>query len=67
MTLLAMDRAHVLERIAPDLVRPLATVKRETIESALILCSGNRGEAAKRLKISRKALYESMRKWKDEL
>jgi transposase len=34
------------------LIRPLDIVKREAIESALILCGGNQKEASRRLGVS---------------
>jgi DNA-binding NtrC family response regulator len=49
---------EVMERIAPDLIVPMLSVKRRAIESALILCRGNHLEAARRLEIS----YTSLRK-----
>ena len=46
--------------MAPDqLIRPLAVVQREAIESALILCEGNRQLAADRLGI----IVMTLRKW----
>lgn len=47
-------------RIRPELVRPLGTVAREAIESALILCGGNRKLAARRLGISRETLQRKI-------
>lgn len=41
----------------PELVRPLAQVMREAVESALILCGGNRAQAARKLGIS----YQNLR------
>jgi len=53
MTLVQQDGVLYLPvKTRPDLVRPLATVTREAIESALILCGGNRKEAARRLGLS---------------
>jgi hypothetical protein len=46
-------------RPRPDLVRPLEEVVREHVESALILCVGNRKLAATRLRIS----YTGIRNW----
>ena len=66
MTLLSRQPAEVLERIAPDLVRPLHVVTRNAVESALILCQGNVEDAAKRLGISRPTLYRMLRKWRKE-
>lgn len=57
---------EVLERVAADLVRPLAEVKRDAIESAMILCQGNVTEAAKRLGISRETLHRLLRRWRKE-
>jgi DNA-binding NtrC family response regulator len=50
----------------PDLVKPLATVQREAIESALILCAGNRTLAAHQLGISSKTLFVRMKKYRSE-
>lgn len=56
--LLSRPREEMLERIAPDLIRPLQTVKRETIERAMVLCQGNVKQAARKLGIS----YGGLRK-----
>lgn len=64
--LVTMPRREMLERIAPDLVRPLATVKREHIERAMILCKGNATEAAKRLGISYRYLLALLKRWRME-
>jgi len=66
VTLLTQTREQILERCAPDLIRPLATVKRQAIESALILCQGNVTEAAKRLGISRAQLTRIVAQWRKE-
>jgi len=66
MPLLTQELPQVLERIAPDLVRPLAKVKREAIESAMILCQGNISQAAKRLGISRSRLARLIQEWRKE-
>jgi hypothetical protein len=50
----------------PDLVRPMKVVIRETIESALILCEGNRRLAAKRLGLSYATVRNYVRKFKQE-
>jgi transcriptional regulator with PAS, ATPase and Fis domain len=52
----------IIVRPRPDLVRPLRTVERETVESALILCEGNRGLAAKRLGIA----YRTLMRWVED-
>lgn len=44
-------------------IRPLATVQREAIESALILCQGNKDEAAKRLGISRVTIFRRIKEF----
>ena len=66
MTLLVMDPKRVLERIAPEFIRPLAEVQREKIESALILCQGNVTEAAHRLGISRAQVYRLVKMWRKQ-
>ena len=66
MTLLVMDPKRILERIAPEFIRPLAEVQREKIESALILCQGNVAEAARRLGISRAQIYRLVRIWRKD-
>lgn len=66
MTLLSRAPNEVLERIAPDLVRPMETVKREAVESAMILCQGNFREAAFRLGISRATLYRLLKRIREE-
>jgi DNA-binding NtrC family response regulator len=50
----------------PDLVRPLHLVTREIIESALILCGGNRKEAARRLGISRETIQRRIAEFRAE-
>ena len=66
MTLLVMTPEKVLERIAPEFIRPLAEVERVAIESALILCQGNIPAAARHLRISREKLYRLVRAWRKE-
>ena len=53
-------------RPRPDLVRPLEEIQREAIESALILCAGDRCLAAERLGISRAAMYRYVRCFRAE-
>ena len=60
MTLLTRSHDDILERIAPDLVRPLEVVKREHIERAMVLCRGNVALAAKRLQMSRTNLLRML-------
>lgn len=62
--LLTMQPREMLERVAPDLIRPLHQVKREAIESAMILCQGDVHEAARRLDISPRTLYRLLRQWR---
>jgi DNA-binding NtrC family response regulator len=45
------------------LIRPLAEVERQTVESALILCEGSRKLAAQRLGITRRCLQYKMRQY----
>jgi DNA-binding NtrC family response regulator len=52
--------------IRPDLVRSMREVEREAIESALILCGGDRNLAAERLGISRSTFYRRLRDLQDE-
>jgi DNA-binding NtrC family response regulator len=56
--------------IRPDLVNPLREQKlqfvRETIESALILCGGNRSLAADRLQISRQEIAKWVQRFRRE-
>jgi transcriptional regulator of acetoin/glycerol metabolism len=66
MTLLERSHEDFLGRVAPDLVRPLAIVRRDAIESAMILCQGNVTEAARRLEISRYTLHRLLRQWRKE-
>jgi len=66
MTLLARTDEEILQRIARDLVRPIATVKREAIERAMILCEGNVSEAAKRLGVSRVNLTRLLAKYRKD-
>ena len=66
MPLLTLTNDELLTRVARDLVRPLSQVKREAVESAMILCAGNRTEAAFRLGISRAALARMLDRWKRE-
>ena len=62
--LLEPTRPEVLQRIAPDLVRPLASVERAAIESAMILCEGNASMAAEKLGVSRDTLYRKLREYR---
>lgn len=64
MVLLARTHEEMLQRVAPDLVRPLADVTREAIESAMILCEGNVSKAAKRLQISRTTLASILERYR---
>lgn len=66
MALIERTHEEFLQRIALDLIRPLARVKREAIESAMILCEGNVTEAAKRLGISRETLHRLLRCYRKE-
>jgi DNA-binding NtrC family response regulator len=50
----------------PDLVRRLNVVEREAIESALILCAGDRDLAAASLGISRVTLFRKIKKYATE-
>lgn len=49
-----------------ELIRPLGEVTRRSVESALILCGGNRAMAAKYLQISRPTLYRWVKLFKAE-
>lgn len=66
MALVERSHEEFLQRVALDLIRPLARVKREAIESAMILCEGSVSEAAKRLGISRETLHRLLRRWRKE-
>jgi hypothetical protein len=62
-------RGQIIERTRPvlalprpELVRPLRTVEREAVESALILCEGNRRLTAKRLGVA----YRTLLRWVEE-
>ena len=66
MTLLSRTNEEVLKRIAPDLIRPLDSVKRRAVESAMILCEGNASEAARRLGISYGGLRRLLREYRRE-
>lgn len=50
--LVTRSDSEILQRVARDLVKPLHFVTRQAIESAMILCEGNKTEAAFRLGIS---------------
>lgn len=65
MTLLARTHPEFVERVAPLLIRSLDSVKREAVESAMILCQGNEGEAAKRLGISRSGIRKMLREYRE--
>ena len=65
MTLLARPHPEFVERVAPLLVRPLDAVKREAVESAMILCQGDMSEAAKRLGISYSGLRKMLREFRE--
>lgn len=66
MTLLRASHDQLLTRIAPLLVRSLKDVRRDAVESAMILCQGNHAEAARRLGISRQHLHQLLARWKRE-
>jgi transcriptional regulator of acetoin/glycerol metabolism len=53
-------------RARPDLVRPLKQIEQEHIESAMILCAGDRNLAADRLRISRATLYRKVKRIRSE-
>jgi DNA-binding NtrC family response regulator len=53
-------------RPRPDLVRPLEEVKREAIESALILCEGNMRQAARQLGVSYTFMRTAVAKFRRE-
>jgi DNA-binding NtrC family response regulator len=61
-----LENPNALERVAPLLVRPLKTVERATIESAMILCQGDRELAANRLQIGRSTLWRKLRGYREE-
>ena len=48
----------------PELVKPLADVEREAVESAMILCGGNREQARRVLRISRAKLFRKLRTYR---
>jgi len=50
--------------MAKELIRPLAEVEQEAIESAMILCQGNITEASQRLEISREVLERKLAEYK---
>jgi two-component system response regulator HydG len=58
------SRVPALVRAASDIgaVRPIADLEREEIERALVETQGNKKEAARRLGISRRALYRRLEK-----
>jgi transcriptional regulator with PAS, ATPase and Fis domain len=56
----------VIVRERPDLVRPLRAVERAHVESALILCGGNRQLTAKRLQVSLATVQRWVRKFREE-
>lgn len=57
-----LDRA----KPRPDLVKPLKSAKRAHIESALILCGGDRSLAARQLGVSRGALQKWIAEFRAE-
>jgi len=66
--LLPNGRIRKTERslIRPDLVRPLAEVKQNAIESALILCGGNRRLTARQLGIAYRTVLWYVRKFRKQ-
>lgn len=48
------------------LVKPLAQVEQEAIESAMILCLGNVNKAAAALGISRSTLFRKLREYREQ-
>jgi len=65
MTLVTRRNPEIVERIAPLLIRPLESVKRKAVESAMILCQGDEVEAAKRLGVSRSGLRKMLDKYRE--
>ena len=50
--------------MGPDGVRSLATLEREAIEQALAAVGGNRKEAAERLGIGLRTLYDKLKRYR---
>lgn len=48
----------------PACIRPLRDVEREVVERALVICSGNITEAARRLGVNASTLHRKMQKWR---
>ena len=51
-------------RQVKELIRPLAIIEQEAIESALILCEGRCLEAARRLGIGKTTLYRKVHQYR---
>lgn len=49
---------------SPAGIRPLREVEREVVERALVICSGNITEAARRLGVNASTLHRKMQKWR---
>jgi DNA-binding NtrC family response regulator len=64
--LMARTNSEILQRVARDLVKPLELVTRQAIESAMILCEGNKTEVAFRLGISRPTLMRHLKQYRRE-
>src|SRR5262249_45238958 len=59
---LVLDAGH--PALAPDRPRPLAELEREAIERTLTAVGGNRKEAAERLGIGVRTLYEKLKRYR---
>ena len=49
---------------APDRLRPLAELERDAIERTLVAVDGNRKDAAERLGIGLRTLYEKLKRYR---
>src|SRR5262249_38330867 len=63
---LVLEPAHAAPAATPDGVRSLAELEREAIERALAAVGGNRKEAAERLGIGLRTLYDKLKRYRLE-
>lgn len=59
-------RRRLIMRLRPDLVKPMTQVKLDAIESALILCGGNKKLAAESLEVSYRTVLYACRRFRRE-
>jgi two-component system, NtrC family, response regulator AtoC len=61
---LVLEPAGITMSTAPDRLRPLAELERDAIERTLVAVDGNRKDAAERLGIGLRTLYEKLKRYR---